>query len=159
MRRVFADSLYWIALSHQRDQWHAAALMASRALQSVEIVTTQEMLSDFLTAFHHTPRLRSIAARRVHEGSRGFVFSFGSWARSGEKARGKLPEEKPRLIATAASDAVPIKPQPRGVSAVNPSMSRSGRTLSVARSMPADPPTAPKTDRFRFPSDQPASKV
>jgi len=67
MRRVFADSLYWIALSHQRNQWHAAALKASRALQSVEIVTTQEMLSEFLTAFRHTPRLRSIAARRVHQ--------------------------------------------------------------------------------------------
>ncbi len=55
MRRVFADSLYWIALSHQRDQWHAAALKASRAPQSVEIVTAQEMLSEFLTAFRHTP--------------------------------------------------------------------------------------------------------
>jgi uncharacterized protein len=67
MRRVFADSLYWIALSHQRDQWDAAALKASRALQSAEIVTTQEMLSEFLTAFRHTPRLRSIAVRRVHQ--------------------------------------------------------------------------------------------
>jgi len=67
MKRVFADSLYWIALSHQRDQWHAAALKASRVLQSAEIVTTQEMLSEFLTAFRHAPRLRSIAARRVHQ--------------------------------------------------------------------------------------------
>jgi predicted nucleic acid-binding protein len=49
MRRIFADSLYWIALSHQRDQWHAAALKASRALQSVEIVTTQEMLTDCIS--------------------------------------------------------------------------------------------------------------
>ncbi len=51
MRRVFADSLYWIAISHQGDQWHAAALKASRAIQGAEIVTTQEMLSEFLTAF------------------------------------------------------------------------------------------------------------
>ncbi len=55
MRRVFADSLYWIALSHQGDQWHAAALKASHALQRAEIVTTQEMLAEFLTAFRHTP--------------------------------------------------------------------------------------------------------
>jgi len=67
MRRIFADSLYWIALSHQKDQWHSAALKASRALHSVEIVTTQEMLSELLTAFRHSPRLRSIAARRVHQ--------------------------------------------------------------------------------------------
>ncbi len=67
MRRVFADSLYWIALSHQGDQWHAAALKASRALQRAEIVTTQEMLGELLTAFRYNPQLRGIAARRVHQ--------------------------------------------------------------------------------------------
>ena len=67
MRRVFADSLYWIALSHQRDQWHAAAMTASRALQTAEIVTTHEMLSEFLTAFRHTRRLRGIASLRVDQ--------------------------------------------------------------------------------------------
>jgi predicted nucleic acid-binding protein len=67
MRRVFAHSLDWIALSHQRDQWHAAALKASQALDAAEIVTTQEMLGELLTAFRHTPQLRGIAARRVHQ--------------------------------------------------------------------------------------------
>jgi predicted nucleic acid-binding protein len=67
MRRVFADSLYWIALSHQRDQWHATALNASHALRGAEIVTTQEMLGELLTAFRHTAQLRSIAARRVQQ--------------------------------------------------------------------------------------------
>ena len=67
MRRVFADSLYWTAISHQGDQWHAAALDASRAFRGAEIVTTQEMLSEFLTAFRYTPQLRSIAARRIHQ--------------------------------------------------------------------------------------------
>ena len=67
MRRVFADSLYWIALSHQGDQWHAAALKASHVLQRAEIVTTQEMLGELLTAFRYNPQLRGIAARRVHQ--------------------------------------------------------------------------------------------
>jgi predicted nucleic acid-binding protein len=67
MRRVFADSLYWIALSHQGDQWHAGALKASRALQRAEIVTTHEILGELLTAFRYTPQLRGIAARRVHQ--------------------------------------------------------------------------------------------
>jgi predicted nucleic acid-binding protein len=67
MRRVFADSLYWIAISHQRDQWHAAALKASHTIQSAEIVTTQEMLGEFLTAFRYTASLRSIATRRVRQ--------------------------------------------------------------------------------------------
>jgi len=49
------------------DQWHATAMKVSHALQTAEIVTTQEMLGEFLTAFRHTPHLRSIAARRVHQ--------------------------------------------------------------------------------------------
>jgi len=60
MRRVFADSLYWIALSHQGDQWHAAALKASHVLQRAEIVTTQEMLGELLTAFRYNPQLVSV---------------------------------------------------------------------------------------------------
>lgn len=67
MRRVFADSLYWIAVSNPRDQWHAAAMKASHAIRGAEIVTTQEVLSEFLTALRYTPKLRSIAARRVSQ--------------------------------------------------------------------------------------------
>jgi predicted nucleic acid-binding protein len=67
VRRVFADSLYWIALSSPKDQWHAAAMSASRAVGGAEIVTSQEVLSEFLAALRHTPRLRSIAARRVRQ--------------------------------------------------------------------------------------------
>jgi uncharacterized protein len=67
MSRVFADSLYWIALSHQKDQWHVTALKVSHALRSATIVTTQETLSEFLTAFRDTPQLRRIAARRVNQ--------------------------------------------------------------------------------------------
>jgi predicted nucleic acid-binding protein len=65
VRRVFADSLYWIALSHPRDQWHAAAFMLSRNLRHTEIVTTDEVLNEFLTALRHTPPLRRIAALQV----------------------------------------------------------------------------------------------
>lgn len=65
MRRIFADSLYWIALSHPRDQHHAAALKLSHALRQVEIVTTDEVLSEFLTALRHSRQLRRIAALQV----------------------------------------------------------------------------------------------
>jgi predicted nucleic acid-binding protein len=62
MRRVFADSLYWIALSHPRHQHHAAALKLSLTLRQGVIVTTDEVLSEFVTALRHTRQLRSIAA-------------------------------------------------------------------------------------------------
>ena len=65
MRRVFADSLYWIAVSNPKDQWHPAALLAGKAIRGAEIVTTEELLGEFLTAFRTTHNLRAIATRRV----------------------------------------------------------------------------------------------
>ena len=65
MRRVFADSLYWIALSHQRDQWHTAALRVSQTLRNAQIITTDEVLSEFLTALRHAPQLRAAAAQQA----------------------------------------------------------------------------------------------
>jgi hypothetical protein len=32
MKRIFADTLYWVALIHRRDQWHQGALRVSRTL-------------------------------------------------------------------------------------------------------------------------------
>lgn len=51
MRRVFADTVYWIALANPKDQWHALAVKTSQALGRAEIVTTEEVLSEFLNHF------------------------------------------------------------------------------------------------------------
>ncbi len=51
MRRVFADTYYWIALLNDRDQGHAAAKAISRTLGQAAIVTTHEVLSEVLTYF------------------------------------------------------------------------------------------------------------
>jgi len=51
MRRVFADTYYWIALLNDRDQGHAAARAISQTLPQPGIVTTQEVLSEVLTYF------------------------------------------------------------------------------------------------------------
>ena len=59
MRRVFADTMYWIALASLHDQWHAAAIRVSRTLQKALIVTTEEVLSEFLAHFcEHGPIMR-----------------------------------------------------------------------------------------------------
>jgi uncharacterized protein len=51
MRCIFADSLYWIAITHRKDQWHQAAEKASRALAGCQLVTTEEVLTEVLNAF------------------------------------------------------------------------------------------------------------
>ncbi len=65
MRRVFADSLYWMAISHPRDQWHRQAIQAGQALRRAEIVTTEEVLSEFLAAFRYNATLRQTAIRTI----------------------------------------------------------------------------------------------
>ena len=49
MSAVFADASYFIALFRPRDQWKETAQEARRRLGEVELVTTDEILTEFLT--------------------------------------------------------------------------------------------------------------
>ena len=66
MRRLFADTMYWIALASLHDQWHAAAIRVSRTLRGTLIVTTEEVLSEFLAHFcEHGPTIRQGSVRYI----------------------------------------------------------------------------------------------
>ncbi len=65
MRQVFADSLYWIAIVSPRDQWHARAVEASRDPRGARMVTTEEVLTEFLNAFRHNADLRRAATSTI----------------------------------------------------------------------------------------------
>lgn len=66
MRPVFADTVYWIATARPADQWRASAREARRRLGQVELVTTDEVLTEFLAALAKGgPQVRSAAARAV----------------------------------------------------------------------------------------------
>lgn len=68
MRSVFADSLYWIAIARPRDPWSAAARKAKADLGDVRIITTDEVLAEFLTALSGGgPKLRQQAASIVRQ--------------------------------------------------------------------------------------------
>ena len=71
MRRIFADTFYWVALASPRDQWHSSVLDASRNLRGHQIVTTEEVLSEFLTHFCKH-------GRKIREGSIHFVKAIQS---------------------------------------------------------------------------------
>ena len=51
MRRIFVDTLYWIAFGNRKDQWHPAAETASRTLARCHLITTEEVLTEVLNAF------------------------------------------------------------------------------------------------------------
>ena len=51
MKRVFADTGYWVALLNRRDDLHEKALAAGHALGTTEIVTSEMVLAEVLTHF------------------------------------------------------------------------------------------------------------
>ena len=65
MKTVFADSHYWIAIVKPDDPWAKAAKAAKSALGEVFLVTTDEVLSEFLAALSRGEHMRKQAAKMV----------------------------------------------------------------------------------------------
>ena len=58
MRRVFADTSYWIALVNPRDQLHAKAVSVTQQLFSVRVLTSEMVLTEVLNSFSDSGPLR-----------------------------------------------------------------------------------------------------
>lgn len=68
MPEVFANSFYWIALANPVDAWHSAATKFSRTNPDAVLITTDEVLSEFLNYFSAAgERKRRIVARMFEE--------------------------------------------------------------------------------------------
>lgn len=65
MKEVFADSHYWIAIVNPDDPWAKVAKAARSALGEVFIVTTDEVLTEFLAALSRGEHMRKQAAKMV----------------------------------------------------------------------------------------------
>lgn len=66
MKLVFADTLYWGATLHPRDQYRSHAIRARKALGEVRLVTTGEILTELLDGLaERGPNLREVAAQAV----------------------------------------------------------------------------------------------
>jgi uncharacterized protein len=51
MRQLFADTFYWIASINPEDDWHGRTQAFTATLDQVQIVTTDEVLTEVLTFF------------------------------------------------------------------------------------------------------------
>lgn len=51
MNQVFADTLYWVASITPGDAWHVPSLRAAATLGPVQLVTTEEVLVEVLSAY------------------------------------------------------------------------------------------------------------
>ena len=61
MTPVFADTLYWYGLANRRDQWHHRVLQAKADSAGRPVITTEEVLTEFLAAMPGDPFLRRAA--------------------------------------------------------------------------------------------------
>ena len=68
MKKVFADSAYWIALINPKDQWRRRATEASRELGEFSIVTTDEILTETLNYYAESgEHFRGIVSREIEQ--------------------------------------------------------------------------------------------
>ncbi len=66
MKRLFADTVYWIALTNSFDQYHAKAVEVSSALGNCRLFTTEAALTEFLNALADKgPLVRAAAVEMV----------------------------------------------------------------------------------------------
>ncbi len=68
MKKIFADSAYWIALINPKDQWRRRALEVSLELGEFSIVTTDEILTETLNYFAESGEyFRGIVSREIEK--------------------------------------------------------------------------------------------
>jgi len=65
MKKVFVDTAYWVAIANPNDPWNKAAGEAHGRLGEVKLVTTQEVLGEFLTFLSKPQALRRAAVKMV----------------------------------------------------------------------------------------------
>src|SRR5262245_16222665 len=68
MKLVFADTLYWVAIARPHDPWAEPARTARDRLGEANLVTTDEVLSEFLAALSKSgPAIRRLSVQVVRE--------------------------------------------------------------------------------------------
>lgn len=65
MTGIFADTFYWIALTNKRDSAHLAVMEVTAQLRPRSVVTSDEVLTEFLAFRASDEKLRVVAGRAV----------------------------------------------------------------------------------------------
>ncbi len=66
MKRIFADTSYWIALLNPRDELHHKAVAATQNHSEDQLVTSEMVLVELLNGFSDNgPRLRAASSKAV----------------------------------------------------------------------------------------------
>ncbi len=77
MRRCFVDSGHLIALVNPKDQWHIKAVNAAQFVSAYGLVTTEEVLIEFLNFYSSdASHMRNLAATSVRRWLNDRTFSI-----------------------------------------------------------------------------------
>lgn len=66
MRRVFADTGYWIAVLDPKDELHDRAREVSQHLGHAKLITTEMVLTELLNFFADRPDRKEVITAAVH---------------------------------------------------------------------------------------------
>lgn len=66
MRTLFVDTFYWAAMLNPKDEWHQEVRRFNQGLEAVQLLTTDEVLIEFLNFFSgFEPVVKQGASQRV----------------------------------------------------------------------------------------------
>jgi uncharacterized protein len=65
MKSVFADTFYWVALINKNDSWHQRVRNYSGNLENIEIITTEEILTETINFFASFPTTMRAAVSQL----------------------------------------------------------------------------------------------
>ena len=54
MKRIFADTFYWIALLNPKDDQYDSVIKVSQSIANSQIITTEEVLTEVLTFYSNS---------------------------------------------------------------------------------------------------------
>ena len=96
MKKVFAGSLFWTAIVRPDDPYRESALEAAAGLEGAVIVTTEEVLSEFLAAVARYDRhirqaaVKAVEALRVSDQVQVIAQSHNSFVAGLERYKRRL---------------------------------------------------------------------
>ena len=68
MKAIFVDTSYWVAILNEKDDLHTRALVATKKLGSVRLLTSEMVLTEVLNEFSkYGKHFRKLAASLIHK--------------------------------------------------------------------------------------------
>ncbi|AFZ59358.1 hypothetical protein H6G54_03460 [Anabaena cylindrica FACHB-243] len=77
MKKIFADTFYWIALLNPKDDWYDSVIKVSQSIANSQIITTEEVLTDGISMnIMNQLEIIEVLTHDQHFTQEGFIILF-----------------------------------------------------------------------------------